>query len=164
MWPAEKILAKTGHGPCLCFQKGEGYVTKSSRVCHHFGGAVDYLWIPLCPDNGNAQYTGAVSPHVFDLADCADRDHAVSGCAKDHDAESGVHWKEIAVPLVAFAAIVVYAVLFDLFGYFPATAVMLVGFMIALKVKPWWLILAIRAGYALFIYLLFVVWLKVSII
>ena len=36
--------------------------------------------------------------------------------AKDHDAESGVHWKEIAVPLVAFAAIVVYAVLFDLFG------------------------------------------------
>ena len=84
--------------------------------------------------------------------------------AKDHDAESGVHWKEIAVPLVAFAAIVVYAVLFDLFGYFPATAVMLVGFMIALKVKPWWLILAITAGYALFIYLMFVVWLKVSII
>ena len=82
----------------------------------------------------------------------------------DHDAESGVHWKEIAVPLVAFAAIVVYAVLFDLFGYFPATAVMLVGFMIALKVKPWWLILAITAGYALFIYLMFVVWLKVSII
>ena len=84
--------------------------------------------------------------------------------AKDHDAESGVHWKEIAVPLVAFAATVVYAVLFDLFGYFPATAVMLVGFMIALKVKPWWLILAITAGYALFIYLMFVVWLKVSII
>ena len=41
---------------------------------------------------------------------------------------------------------------------------MLVGFMIALKVKPWWLILAITAGYALFIYLMFVVWLKVSII
>ena len=29
--------------------------------------------------------------------------------AKDHDAESGVHWKEIAVPLVAFAAIVATA-------------------------------------------------------
>ena len=84
--------------------------------------------------------------------------------AKDHDAESGVHWKEIAVPLVAFAAIVVYAVLLDLFGYFPATAVMLVGFMIALKVKPWWLILAITAVYALFIYLMFVVWLRVGII
>lgn len=82
---------------------------------------------------------------------------------RDHEAESGVHWKEIALPLLAFAGIVVYAVLFDLFGYFPATAIMLVGFMIALKVRPWWLILAIIAGYGLFIYLMFVVWLKVNI-
>ena len=35
--------------------------------------------------------------------------------------------------------------------------------MIALKVRPWWLILAIIAGYGLFIYLMFVVWLKVNI-
>lgn len=82
---------------------------------------------------------------------------------KDHEAQGGVHWKEIALPLLAFAGIVVYAVLFDLFGYFIATAIMLVGFMIALKVKPWWLILAIIAGYGLFIYLMFVVWLKVNI-
>lgn len=157
MWPAEKILAKTGHGPCLCFQKGEGYVTKSSRVCHHFGGAVDYYGFLFAQTMGMPS-TPALFPRMslilLTVLTVIMLYLDVRKYAKDHDAESGVHWKEIAVPLVAFAAIVVYAVLFDLFGYFPATAVMLVGFMIALKVKPWWLILAITAGYALFIYLM----------
>ena len=155
MWPAEKILAKTGHGPCLCFQKGEGYVTK---IIYGFLFA-QTMGMPSTP---------ALFPRMclilLTVLTVIMLYLDVRKYAKDHDAESGVHWKEIAVPLVAFAAIVVYAVLFDLFGYFPATAVMLVGFMIALKVKPWWLILAITAGYALFIYLMFVVWLKVSII
>ena len=83
---------------------------------------------------------------------------------KGSGAEGGVHFKEISMPLLAFLAIVGYVVLFRLFGYFPATAVMLVGFMAVLKVRPWRLILAIMAGYSVFIYLMFVVWLKVSIL
>ena len=83
---------------------------------------------------------------------------------KGSGAEGGVHFKEISMPLLAFLAIVGYVVLFRLFGYFPATAVMLVGFMAVLKVRPWRLILAITAGYSVFIYLMFVVWLKVSIL
>ena len=82
--------------------------------------------------------------------------------AKDN-AEGGVHFKEILMPLVAFVGIIIYALLFEFFGYFPATIIMLVAFMFALKVKPWWLILAITAGYSVFIYLMFVVWLKVNI-
>jgi len=84
--------------------------------------------------------------------------------AKDASAEGNIYWKDIAVPLLIFLAIVAYAVLFDLAGYFPATVAMLVAFMIALKVRPWWLIPVITAGYSVFIYLMFVVWLKVSIL
>ena len=83
---------------------------------------------------------------------------------KDPNADGGVHFKDIVRPLLTFAAIVIYALLFDLFGYFPATILLLVGLMFVLKVKPWWLILAITAGYCVFIYLMFVVWLKVSIL
>ncbi len=82
---------------------------------------------------------------------------------KDHDAECGTHVKDIMMPLLAFVGIIIYAILFDFFGYFPATIIMLVAFMLVLKVKPWWLILAITAGYSVFIYLMFVVWLKVNI-
>ncbi|WP_308588880.1 tripartite tricarboxylate transporter TctB family protein [uncultured Oscillibacter sp.] len=84
--------------------------------------------------------------------------------AKDASAQGGVHFREISIPLLEFIAVAAYAALFDRFGYFPATVLMLAGFMAALKVKPWWLIPAITAGYVLFIYLMFAVWLKVSIL
>lgn len=72
--------------------------------------------------------------------------------------------KEAAMPLLYFAGIVVYVLLFKLLGYFPATAIMLVAYMLILKVKPYWLIAALTAGYLAFVYVLFVVWLKTSII
>lgn len=72
--------------------------------------------------------------------------------------------KEAAMPLLYFAGIVVYVILFKLLGYFPATAIMLIAYMLILKVKPYWLIAALTAGYLGFVYLLFVVWLKTNIV
>ena len=72
--------------------------------------------------------------------------------------------KEAAMPLLYFAGIVVYALLFNLLDYFPATAIMLVGYMLILKVKPYWLIAALTGGYMVFVYVLFVVWLKTNIV
>ena len=39
-----------------------------------------------------------------------------------------------------------------------------VAYMLILKVKPYWLIAALTAGYLAFVYVLFVVWLKTNII
>ena len=79
--------------------------------------------------------------------------------------EKGVlTWKTVRTPLLAFVGIFVYVFLFDKIGYFPASIIMMIGFMLALKVKPWWKILLITAAYAVFIYLLFVLWLHVRIL
>lgn len=72
--------------------------------------------------------------------------------------------KEAAMPLLYFAGIIAYAALFRLLGYFPATAIMLIAYMLILKVRPYWLIAALTAGYMGFVYLLFVVWLKTNIV
>lgn len=72
--------------------------------------------------------------------------------------------KDTLMPLLYFAGIVVYAFLFQWLGYFPATAVMLVVYMAVMKVRPWWKIAVITAGYMAFIYLLFVVWLQTNLI
>jgi hypothetical protein len=73
-------------------------------------------------------------------------------------------WKDINMSLLAFVGVIGYVVLFDLVGYFPATGIMIAGFMLALKVRPLWKIAAIIGGYWLFTYLLFVLWLKVRIL
>ncbi len=72
--------------------------------------------------------------------------------------------KEAVMPLVYFAGIVVYALLFAFLGYFPATIIMLIAYMLILKVRPYWLIGALTAGYVAFVYVLFVVWLKTNIV
>lgn len=76
----------------------------------------------------------------------------------------GLIWKDINMSLLAFVGVIGYVVLFDLVGYFPATGIMIAGFMLALKVRPLWKIAAIIGGYWLFTYLLFVLWLKVRIL
>ena len=76
----------------------------------------------------------------------------------------GLIWKDINMSLLAFVGVIGNVVLFDLVGYFPATGIMIAGFMLALKVRPLWKIAAIIGGYWLFTYLLFVLWLKVRIL
>ncbi|MDO4547647.1 MAG: tripartite tricarboxylate transporter TctB family protein [Clostridia bacterium] len=72
--------------------------------------------------------------------------------------------RETLMPLLYFAGIIAYVFLFKWLGYFPATAVMMVAYMFVLKVRPIWKIGVITCGYLVFIYLLFVVWLKTSIV
>lgn len=72
--------------------------------------------------------------------------------------------KEIKIPLLYFLGIVLYAFLFHYTNYFIATAVMLIAYMLILKVRPYWIIAAVTAAFELFVYLLFAVWLKTSII
>lgn len=72
--------------------------------------------------------------------------------------------KELLMPAAYYLGIIVYAAAFALIGYFPATAVMLIAYMLVLKVRPIWLIAAITAGYLVFIYVLFVMWLNTNLI
>lgn len=72
--------------------------------------------------------------------------------------------KDTMMPLLYFAGIIVYVLLFQWIGYFPSTAIMLAAYMVILKVRPLWKIGAITVGYLIFIYLLFIVWLNTSLI
>ena len=69
--------------------------------------------------------------------------------------------KSFGKPMLFFLGIVLYALLFRFIGYFPSTFILLFVAMFLLKVRPWWKILSISAGYLAFIYVLFVIWLKV---
>lgn len=86
---------------------------------------------------------------------------AFMGKEKGEDAK--FHIKDALYPLLYFAGIVVYCLLFGWIGYFPATVIMLVALFLILKVKPYWLIPVLTGGYCLFVYLLFVLWLKTRI-
>ena len=77
---------------------------------------------------------------------------------------SGITVKEIKMPLLYFAGIVLYALLFSWTNYFVATGIMLVAYMLILKVRPIWMIPIIVVGYGTFVYFLFAVWLRTSII
>lgn len=63
-----------------------------------------------------------------------------------------------------FLGVVLYCVLFSFTNYFIATAILILVFMLIEKVKPLWLILTIDAVYLVFIYVLFVVVLKVPLL
>ena len=82
---------------------------------------------------------------------------------KGREEKSKFNAKDTLMPLLYFAGVVVYIILFSLIGYFPATVIMLIAFFLILKVRPYWLIAALTGGYCLFVYLLFVLWLKTRI-
>ena len=71
---------------------------------------------------------------------------------------------KIKVPILMFLGVVLYCVLFSFTNYFIATAILILVFMLIEKVKPLWLILTIDAVYLVFIYVLFVVVLKVPLL
>jgi putative tricarboxylic transport membrane protein len=72
--------------------------------------------------------------------------------------------KSFGKPLIFFVGIVLYALLFKLIGYFLSTFILIFVSMFLLNVRPLWKILTITVGYLLFIYMLFVVWLKVPMV
>ena len=82
---------------------------------------------------------------------------------KGREEKSKFNAKDTLMPLLYFAGVVVYIILFSLIGYFPATVIMLIAFFLILKVRPYWLIAVLTGGYCLFVYLLFVLWLKTRI-
>lgn len=71
---------------------------------------------------------------------------------------------EIKVPILMFLGVVLYCLLFSFTNYFIATAVMIAVFMLIEKVKPLWLVLVIDVTYLVFIYVLFVMVLKVPLL
>ena len=70
----------------------------------------------------------------------------------------------LAVPVLAFIGMVVYAVIVKYTNYFIATAIFLPCFMLAEKIRKFWLILLIDGIYLGFIYVMFVIVLKVPMI
>ena len=77
---------------------------------------------------------------------------------------SGFAARDTVVPLLYFAGIMLYILLFSRVGYFPATAAMLAAVMLIFRVRPLWKIALIVAGYSAFVYVLFIVWLKTQIL
>lgn len=71
---------------------------------------------------------------------------------------------QIKVPVLMFLGVVLYSLLFSFTNYFIATAVMIFIFMMIERVKPLWLILTIDGVYLVFIYLLFIMVLKVPLL
>ncbi|MEE3488621.1 MAG: tripartite tricarboxylate transporter TctB family protein [Bulleidia sp.] len=80
------------------------------------------------------------------------------------DAPETLPWSEAKMPLVAFLGSIVYSLVFFKTNYFIATGIMIPVFMLIEKVKPVWKIILITAVYLVFIYVLFVVQLKVQLL
>ena len=74
-----------------------------------------------------------------------------------------VRWNEIKKPLLIFLGVLVYVVLFDFFGYFVSTAVMMIGFMWLLGVRSWKILILVPAGLLALIYFFFVTQLHVPL-
>lgn len=71
---------------------------------------------------------------------------------------------EIKIPVLMFLGVVLYCLLFSFTNYFIATAVLIAAFMLIEKVKPVWLVVTIDAVFLVFIYVLFVLVLKVPLV
>ncbi len=82
----------------------------------------------------------------------------------DSKEEAKLDGKQMVAPLLMFLGITAFCLIFRFAGYFPATIVLFVALMLIFKVRPWWKILVITAGYLVFIYLMFVMWLQVQLL
>ncbi|WMJ83724.1 tripartite tricarboxylate transporter TctB family protein [Oscillospiraceae bacterium LTW-04] len=78
--------------------------------------------------------------------------------------DSSLNLSIMKMPILYFISIAIYVVLFSIVGYFPSTIIMLVSTMYFMKVRPYWIIAAVTAGYMAFVYVLFIMWLKVSLL
>ena len=68
--------------------------------------------------------------------------------------------EELKGPMAAIVLIVIYAVIMNLFGFFVSTALFLPVAMFAMGSRNWKAIVGVTAGLELFVYVLFVVELK----
>ena len=84
--------------------------------------------------------------------------------APEGDGKKYLDLDTLKVPFLAFLGMVAYAIVVKYTNYFIATAIMLPAFMLAEKVRKVWLILLIDGIYLAFIYLMFVIILKVPMI
>ncbi|HWP51197.1 MAG TPA: tripartite tricarboxylate transporter TctB family protein [Clostridia bacterium] len=131
--------------------------------------ALIYLFIMFCFWQTLTMKSGsAVMPHmvlaVATACNTALLVRSVSQLHKNSFSEGYTSVDEIKVPVLMFLGVVLYCLLFNFLNYFIATAIMLLVFMLVEKVKPLWLVLTIDVVYLAFIYLLFIVVLKVPLI
>lgn len=81
----------------------------------------------------------------------------------DQQGSKGLTWDGIKIPLITWGLVLAYVVLFNLAGYFVATAVMLVVLMRFMKRTSWPVIIAIDVIYLLVMYFVFARMLNVNI-
>jgi len=81
----------------------------------------------------------------------------------DQQGPKGLTWDAIKIPLITWGLVLVYVVLFNLVGYFVATAVMLIVLMRFMKRTSWPVILTIEVVYLLVMYFVFARMLNVNI-
>lgn len=86
--------------------------------------------------------------------------------AKDngYDIENTITLQDIKWPLIVLAVTVVYVVIFNYTNFFVASTIFLIGLMKMYKMKSWKTILLVTLAFNVFIYLGFVLALKVPLI
>lgn len=82
---------------------------------------------------------------------------------RETGAQGNITWDAIKIPVCMLGCIACYILLFRLVGYLVATPVMLIVIMLFLRRRSKKEIIGITAGYLIFVYVLFVVILKVPI-
>lgn len=88
----------------------------------------------------------------------------IAGAGKKTDSEGYLSFSDIKIPLLVFLGIVVYAIMIKYTNYFVATGIFLPVFMLLEKVKKYWMIALIDVIYLVFIYIMFIVVLKVPLL
>ena len=78
--------------------------------------------------------------------------------------QSVMTWAEVKHSFLATVFVSLYVLAFELIGYFPATAGMLIGLMLYYRIRSWKVLVFYTAGYLVFAYVAFVLLLKVHLI
>lgn len=82
----------------------------------------------------------------------------------DTSITNSINFATIKVPLIIYSILVGYVIIFKLTNYFIATTIMLLAVMLYYRVRSWKVIASVIIVYNLFIYLLFVLQLKVPLL
>ncbi len=82
----------------------------------------------------------------------------------EEEVKKQIHFSVIKQPLIVFAIIVLYTILFDFLGYFIATPLLILTMVLFYKVRKWKLIVSVIIVYHIFIYALFIWQLNVPLL
>lgn len=77
--------------------------------------------------------------------------------------EKSLILSELKLPMITLFIIIIYVMVMNLFGFFISTAVFIMGFMYYFRIRSWRVIILNALGVNIFIYLLFVLQLKVPL-